>query len=249
MIRLLVTNGCSCTRGEELADPATQAWPVVLGKLLGVPHVNLARDGCSNRRIVRSTVDRVDEARHRFSAQPDEVLVLLAWTQSARHEYYSLRERPEVRTSPPSANHPDDRHWQGIGPWRQDAGHRPSRAFYDHLWSDEGQLANMFLDWVMLDRFLRHAGYLARYAFAFPVEPDISEPAVRFLRQLDSETVWGGLPPTPGMALLEMPEGMARGPGGHPLAEGHEWFATSLAEWLLRGGMATFAPPAVQKSP
>lgn len=230
MIRLLVTNGCSCTRGEELTDPATQAWPVVLGKLLGVPHVNLAQDGSSNRRVVRSTVARVDGARRKFSARPDEVLVLLAWTQSSRHEYYSPRERPEARSGP--ADHPGDRNWQRIGPWRQDAGHRASRAFYDHLWSNEGQLTNLFLDWVMLDRFLRYEEYQARYAFAFPVAPDLPEPALQYLRKLHGETVWGGLPPTPGKSFLEMPEGMGRGPGGHPLAEGHEWFATSLAEWL-----------------
>lgn len=57
MIRLLVANGCSCTRGEELSDPLTQAWPVVLAGLLGVNYVNLGRDGSFNRRIVRSTVD------------------------------------------------------------------------------------------------------------------------------------------------------------------------------------------------
>jgi Family of unknown function (DUF6071) len=230
MIRLLVTNGCSCTRGEELPDPSTQAWPVVLGKFLGVPQVNLARDGSSNRRIVRSTVASIDRVRAQHEVRPGEVLTLLAWTQSSRHEYYSRRERPEVRTGP--ADQPVDRNWQRIGPWRQDAGHRPSAAFYDHLWSDEGQLTNLFLDWVLLDRFLRHEGYQGRYAFAFPVAPGIPEPALQFARQLHGDTVWGGLPPTPGKSFLEMPAGMPRGPGGHPLAEGHEWFATSLAEWV-----------------
>jgi hypothetical protein len=230
VIRLLVTNGCSCTRGQELPDPGTQSWPVVLAGLLGVPHVNLARDGSSNRRIVRSTVARIDRVRDQYPVRPDEVLMLIAWTQSSRHEYYSARERPEVRDGP--ADQPVDRNWQRIGPWRQDAGHRPSRAFYDYLWSDEGQLTSLFLDWVLLDRFLRHEGYQGRYAFAFPVAPAIPEPALGFVRQLPGETVWGGLPPRPGKSFLEMPDGMARGPGGHPLAEGHEWFATSLAGWL-----------------
>jgi hypothetical protein len=230
MIRLLVTNGCSCTRGEELPDPGTQAWPVVLGNVLGVPHVNLARDGSSNRRIVRSTVARVDGVRSEHLVRPDEVLVLLAWTQSSRYEYYSARERPEQRTGP--ADHPVDGNWQRIGPWRQDAGHRPSVAFYDYLWSDEGQLTSLFLDWLLLDGFLRDQGYQGRYAFAFPVAPDIPAPAWQFARLLDGDTVWGGLPPSHGKSFLEMPEGMARGPGGHPLAQAHEWFALSLAQWL-----------------
>jgi hypothetical protein len=236
MIRLLVTNGCSCTRGEELPDPGTQAWPVVLGARLGVPHVNLARDGSSNRRIVRSTVARIDQVRAEHMVAPQEVLVLLAWTQSSRHEYYSARERPEARTGP--ADHPVDGNWQRIGPWRQDAGHRPSVAFYEHLWSDEGQVAGLFLDWLLLDQFLRHQGYVGRYAFAFTLAPGIPEPARQFARQLDGDTVWGGLPPGPGHSFLEMPGQLARGPGGHPLAEAHEWFALSLAGWLASSAVA-----------
>jgi hypothetical protein len=230
MIRLLVTNGCSYTRGEELPDPTAEAWPVVLGRLLGVPYVNLARDGSSNRRIVRTTIASVDGICRERAIPPDDVLVLLAWTQSSRHEYYSRRERPELRDLP--ADLPVDRNWHGIGPWRQDEGHRPSRAFYNHLWSDEGQLTNLFLDWVLLDRYLRYEKYQARYAFAFPVVPDLPEPALQFANQLQGSAVWGGLPPTPGRSFVELPPGTARGPGGHPLAEGHEWFARSLAEWL-----------------
>jgi hypothetical protein len=51
-------------------------------------------------------------------------------------------------------------------------------------------------------------------------------------KQVLAESVWGGLPPVPDNPFLEIPEGLARGSGGHPLAEGHAWFAASLATWL-----------------
>lgn len=230
MIRLLVTNGCSCTRGEELIDPQTQAWPVLLAEILGVECVNLARDGSSNRRIVRSTVSQLGEIRTQFALRSEQILLLPVWTQASRHEYFSLHETLEPRHSSP--NEELDRHWQSIGPWRSEARHMPSRAFYRHLWSEEGQLANLFLDWVLLDRWAQHEGYQARYAFAFPVPRALPSPASSFLSQLDPETTWGGLPPQEGMSFLEMPSSLARGPGGHPLAEGHAWFAQSLARWL-----------------
>jgi Family of unknown function (DUF6071) len=230
VVKLLVTNGCSCTRGEELRDPASHAWPTVLGGELGIDVVNLARDGSSNRRIVRSTVAQLADVCADRLLRPHDVMLLLAWTQSSRHEYHAPRERPEARTGP--ADGPCDRGWQRIGPWRQDAGHKPSRAFYDHLWSEEGQLANFFLDWALLDGFLQQGGFHARYAFAFPLTgtiPDLTRPFTRMLRK---DTVWGGLPTRSGHSFLEMPDGLARGPGGHPLEEGHAWFAMSLKKWL-----------------
>ena len=230
MVKLLVTNGCSCTRGQELRDPASQAWPTLLGGALGIDVVNLARDGSSNRRIVRSTVAQLGDICAERVLQPQEVMVLLAWTQFSRHEYHAPREPPEVVPGP--ADGPGDRGWQRIGPWRQHAGHKPSRAFYDHLWSEEGQLANFFLDWALLDGFLQQGGFHARYAFAFPLAGTVPSLARPFTRMLREDTVWGGLPPLPRRSFLEMPDGLPCGPGGHPLEEGHAWFAMSLAKWL-----------------
>ncbi len=187
-------------------------------------------DGASNRRIVRSTIARLDGVRQQAAVEPDEVLVVLAWTQTARHEYYSRREHPEEQSGP--LDHAVDRGWQRIGPWRAEASHRPSVAFYEYLWSEDGQMTNLFVDWVLLDRYLRYEGYQARYAFAFPLASPLREPALQYASQLDGDTVWGGLPPALGKSFLEMPATMARGPGGHPLTEGHGWFAASLAEWL-----------------
>lgn len=227
MIRLLVANGCSQTRGAELAQPERDAWPAVLARTLGVPHVNLARDGASNRRIVRTTVARLPPTCRDADVQPDETLVLIAWTHSARSEYYVPGKRPQ-----PADHHPVEHNWEDIGPWRMDAGHRPSRAFYDYLWSDEGQVTNLFLDWLLLDRFIRLEGYRVRYLFAGPELLGVPEPARGFVAQLPAHATFGGLPPKPGTSFLDMSEGRELGPGGHPLEDSHALFAAALAKWL-----------------
>ena len=51
----LVVNGCSFTYCQGLEDPATQGWPALLSKKIGVPVVNLAIPGCGNDAIMRTT--------------------------------------------------------------------------------------------------------------------------------------------------------------------------------------------------
>lgn len=229
MAKLLVTNGCSFTIGDELPDPPAQAWPTVLGGMLGLPHVNLARSAASNRRIVRSTVMRLDEVRREHGVAPEDVLVVIAWTQTARHEYHSSTE-PLPPITPP--DHPTDFGWHRVGPWLLDQGHKPAKAFYDMMWSEEGQMTNFLTDWVMLDSHLTREGYRMRYAFAFPVVDPVPEPAAPLMDALDPDRVWGGLPPAPGKSFREMPKGLPWASGGHPLQEGHAWFAGHLADWL-----------------
>jgi len=231
MIRLLAANGCSFTRGQELKDPATEAWPAVLATALGVPCVNLASDGASNRRIVRTTVASLASICRDASVRPDEVLVVILWTYTSRHEYYAVGHPKRFF----SRNHTPTDTWIDINPWRERAGHRPSRAFYDHLWSEEGQVTNLLLDWLLLDRFLRQEGYQARYGYATPDLPVIPEPARWFVPQLPSGTTFGGVPPVKGKSFTELVDDRERGPEGHPLAEGHAIFGRTLADWLTDG--------------
>jgi hypothetical protein len=55
----LLTVGDSFTYGEELADPQTSAWPVLLGNKLGYEVTNLAKPGSGNTRMVRHVVEQV----------------------------------------------------------------------------------------------------------------------------------------------------------------------------------------------
>lgn len=234
-MKLLVANGCSCTRGEELEAPDLQAWPEVLGTRLKARVQNIARDGASNRRIVRTTVAAISSLSRDPSFDPAETLVLIAWTQSSRHEYRSEIEPTERRTGPNDLDL--DRHWHRIGPWRNERGHRPTRAYYRHLWDEVGSSINFFTDWVMLDAFLRSLKLMPRYTFAFaaPVVPSSLD---EVCAQLDRSSVWGGIPTPLAYTFEGVPKSLPKGPGGHPLAEGHAWFAKSLGDWLSEEGIS-----------
>ena len=124
--------------------------------------------------------------------------------------------------------------WRLINPALRDQGDPASVAFYEHLWSEEGQISNLLLDWVMLDRWLAALGVLARYAFSFPLPTAVPSVAEPLLAQAPGELTFGGIPPRPGTAFLEMTRKMERGPGGHPLQAAHALFARELHDWLLR---------------
>jgi hypothetical protein len=226
-------NGCSFARGAELRDPAADAWPALLARDLGVPLVSLARDGASNRRIVRTSASSLGAVCRERGVAPEAALTLVAWTSLPRAEFFSPRDDAEGIERPPDLE--VDRNWRRIGPWRLAAGHAPSKAFYDHLWSETGQLAGFLLDWVLLDAFLRGAGFDARYAYSFPVVGADEEPARPFVELLAGVRALGGVPPQPGAAFHELAEGLPRGPTGHPLEVAHRRFGDEVRRWLADG--------------
>lgn len=227
MVTLLVANGCSCTRGEELEAPEERCWPTLLARNLAVPSINLARDGASNRRIVRSTVDLMPKILARSGAVANDVLITIAWTELSRHEYHSDIETPESRNGVADAE--VDRNWHRIGAWRDR--HRPTRAFYKYLWDMEGQITNFVTDWLMLDAYLDRLGVKVRYCFARQ-PPEIPPSLLELQDRLDGRRVWGGLRPSIEYTLEGAPDWMPKGPGGHPLEDGHRWFAEELGGWL-----------------
>lgn len=230
MIRLLLANGCSFTRGEELEDPGAQAWPAVLGRMLGLPVANLARDWASNRRIVRTTVAQLAARCEEAGVRPDEVLVVILWTAMERHEYYHPGQLMQWYVG----GRPIIDNWEDIGPWRSGAGHRPSRAFYKHLYSSEGQSANLCVDWLMLDAFLREEGCQAKYAFATPELEHVPQPAQWFAGHLPVDDTYGGLSPALRDTFTGLASGRGCSPNGFPLADSHRLFATKLADWMRR---------------
>lgn len=74
----LVANGCSFTEGYDLGDK-TMAWPSKLGKLLNLDVHNLAVGGGSNDRIFRTSI------QHLHLTEDIEFLVI-GWTGLARSE-------------------------------------------------------------------------------------------------------------------------------------------------------------------
>lgn len=75
----LFTVGCSFTFGEELPDPATQAWPALLAGRLGIQLVNKAKPGVGNEYLIKKTMQFVPRLK------PD--LVAVSWTSCGRVEF------------------------------------------------------------------------------------------------------------------------------------------------------------------
>ena len=76
---MLYTVGDSFTYGQELPDPATQAWPVLLAKRLGYHLINDGTPGVGNEFMIKKTMQAV--AKHK----PE--LVVIAWTSCGRTEF------------------------------------------------------------------------------------------------------------------------------------------------------------------
>jgi hypothetical protein len=229
-IKILVANGCSYTRGAELADPSHEAWPAVLAGRLGVPVVNLASDGGSNRRIVRTTVENLARVCAEHGVTPADSLVVCMWTGLARAEH----RRPG---RPDQGNRPDlpyETDWHRLGRWRVAERHRASAAYFRHLWDEGGAAVDVLLDWLLLDAHLRSAGATARYCFAWDVLPGrLPAEAAGLLARLDPTTVHGGAVDSGRASFYGSVAGThPTGTLYHPLAAAHTAYAEELSAWL-----------------
>lgn len=235
MIKLVVANGCSYTRGAELGSPDKESWPVVLGRLLDVPVVNLASDGGSNRRIVRTTVANIERVSEEFGVPLSATAVVCMWTGMARNECYGGRRRDR-------GNRPDlpyETRWHRLGRWRIEEGDNRSEAYFRHLWNEQGAVIDLLTDWIMLDAFLDSRGVAARYAFSWDVLPSrIDEEGRDLISRIRPSSVFGNKIQSKGSSFYDLIRGVHdTGNLYHPLAPAHEYFARQLAEWLSSTGL------------
>jgi hypothetical protein len=235
MIRLLVANGCSCTRGQELRDPGSSAWPAVLASGLGIPVANLACDGGSNRRIVRTTVGNLDRVCREFGVPVEETLVLCMWTCLFRSEYH-LRHGSD-RVGRPDLPHEAD--WKRLGPWNFEKDVSASNTHFRSMLSEQGGAINLMTDWVLLDSYLRSRGAVPRYTFSWDILPSkMPAEAVELCRQLDPSSVYGNEFDGKTNSINQLTwKKFEFGPGKHPLEAGHAYFATLLEAWLRDQGL------------
>lgn len=236
MIKLLVANGCSYTRGAELQDPASTAWPARLAKRLGVQVANLASDGGSNRRAVRTTVGNLDRVCRDFDVPVPETLVLCMWTGTARGECHLGRRRDRGKRP----DLPYETNWHRLGRWRMREGDRASEAYFRHLWTEQGATIDLLTDWILLDSFLRHRGAVGRYAYAWDILPSkIPDEAATLFDQLDRATVYDNSFQSNETSFYESIRGnFETGEIYHPLEAAHAYFAERLETWLRSQDLA-----------
>lgn len=235
-IQLLVVNGCSFARGAELSAPEREAWPSLVAARLGMKIVNLACDGGSNRRAVRTTVTYLDDIRRRSGLGYDQILVFCMWTAVSRHERYdpSIEDgavRPDLGVRP---DLPEETHWQRVADWKAAEGDKPSKMYYRHLYHDAGGTVNFLVDWLLLENHLTALGVACRFAFAWDILPrPLPAEAQRLLPALHGDWVHGGLPGGPTDNFREIVHGKVPfGRWDHPLVDGHRLYAREMVRWL-----------------
>lgn len=86
--------GCSHTYGDDLADPATQAWPALVAGAKNKDFVNLAVSGGTNDRNVYHTIKNSNLYDHYY----------IAWTYIERFTRYKSDNNFEINFNPHLTN-------------------------------------------------------------------------------------------------------------------------------------------------
>lgn len=84
--------GDSFTAGAELADPAANSWPTLLGQLLNQPVVNQGLVGSSNQRIKRLALNAINQCD----------LVICAWSDVSRNEVWFQNNMIQLNYNDPT---------------------------------------------------------------------------------------------------------------------------------------------------
>lgn len=207
---MIYTLGDSFTYGEELPDPATQAWPALLSKKLGQSLINRGRPGCGNNYIVKTAIKQVP------SLKPD--LVIVAWTSCGRMEF---ADRYSVYDIWPSCN----RRWEKPRPHRQTL-IKYITSYNNDLHQYRGWLRSVIL---LQDFFkLRNVDY--RFVNTFD-NHELNKKYAKFSKEYISLIDTSRFIGWPNNSMMEWMGECPRGPGGHPLELGHQ----RIAEVIFTG--------------
>lgn len=236
-IKLLVVNGCSMTYGDELPDRMNTCWGSLLAGRLGAELINMGVCAGSNHRIVRTTVERLDEYAAERGLQPDQVLFLGMWSRMNRYEIYGGEEDLQGGLT---ADVPDPG-WCRIHPTYIPRRDGRSIAWYRGLQSDHGDRSEFLLHWTMFDAWLARRGYHYGFLWAFDPDPAIFTELPQYARQLGMSRVMGAdCFPYGGPSIFSLGSELNDlAPGHHPLTRTQQVFVDEYVHgWvdgLLRG--------------
>jgi hypothetical protein len=207
--------GCSFTAGAELPNPATSAWPNLIGKLNNRTVKNLGLGGASNDRTFRLVVE--ETAQQRFD------LVIVQWTEPSRIEIWNERihQLVDVNVGKLYSRLP------GFG-WLD--------TYYQYHYSD----LHAHKKWAI--QILSLQGYLKsiEQPYVMVSLSGLDQPLytgawnnIKYLWDRVDEKYYPGWP----FEGLYMWQGdCPRGPGGHPLELGHERMANKINEHIRNLG-------------
>jgi hypothetical protein len=201
---MILTLGCSFTAGAEL-DDVNQAWPYLLGQHLDQPIKNLGESGSCNASMLRKLLAHT--SHNEYS------LVVIGWTDPNRFEVWHERLQRPVTVMVDSQ--------AGLS-WTADY----YRYSYDPQWAWERWIDQVVLAQEYLTA--RNQAYLFVSVAGTLNYNDRSQHIKNVCQLIRTDRFVGW--PTHGM--IEIAGDAERGPGGHPLALGHERIANEIKSYI-----------------
>ncbi len=206
---LLYTVGDSFTYGDELPDPQTQAWPVLLAKRLGYELYNRGHSGVGNNYIVKSVIKDIPRV------QPD--LVIVAWTSCGRMEFSDESDDPVYDIWPYC-----QRRWHTPLPYRDTL-----IKYISHYNNPMHQYRNWLRSVIMLQDYLKLRNINYRFASAFDNQR-LSQEYLHLSREYADQIDVDGFVGWPDNGMVEWASAYPFAPGGHPLEQGHGAIAEKI---------------------
>ena len=204
---LLYTIGDSFTYGEELPDPATQAWPVLLSDKLKYDLVNRGKPGRGNNYMVKDVIKQIPKLK------PD--LVIVAWTSCGRMEF---ADQHSVYDISPGWN----RRFEKSYPHRE--------ALMKYITSHNNEL-HQYRCWlrsvILLQDFLKLRNINYRFVNTFDnheLNKKYAKVSQEYVELIDIKQFLGW----PDTSMMEWMMDCPKGPGGHPLELGHARIADAI---------------------
>lgn len=199
---MILATGDSFTYGEELDNRLEQAWPYLIGQYLNQPVDNLGKCGSSNDTIISSVISAL--SRQQYS------LVIVGWTSWGRFDAWNELISMPVTIMPGS---------KIKLPWLTD--------YYRYSFNDEYAMQKWSEQVLLLQQYLKSKNqpYLFINVAGLYKLPE----KYNYLwDQIDQDCYVGW----PEQGMIELTRTTERGPGGHPLTEGHIKIANEIAKYI-----------------
>jgi hypothetical protein len=213
MKKQLLTVGDSFTYGDELLD-VHQAWPYCLANKLDYEVHNMGQSGCSNTSILRRALEEL--AVNHYD------LVVIGWTSPGRIEW-----KDDIGIAYDIwPGYPHTTKFFKDHPWRVEllnyiSQHHNSAYLYQQYLIQVISLQSYCkannICYRMID--VKHNNYYRKVG---------TEMHDKLSAKIDSDCFVGW----DKFGMVELTEGCPIGPGGHPLAKGHERIADEIAKYI-----------------
>lgn len=203
----ILTLGDSFTKGSELQDPASSAWPHVLAQLGNYEVTNQAEYGGSNDMMFRKAVE--------LTAVDHFDLVIVAWTEAHRMEIYLNEPRDMERRSYPEGPLSINHNWGNLK-W--------TKEYYTEHYNEEYFLRKWLVQAVSLQNHFKQNKQPYLFLNAFGNQQSLPKYDLATKQLIDSEYFLGW----PNEGIVEWVYGLPKGPYGHPLEQAHELIAEKI---------------------